>query len=752
DIVATIHDGANARIVYFRNTGTNDAPIWTYVSNFFVTYSTLVSDQLYSHATVTMGDMDGDYDDDMIICDAGIDPDTGWIITVRYFERTGSLYWTERTDWIPGIQSLANNFDWTPRIAIVDNDKDGDKDFTVSLDKLYYFEQTGYSGSFGFFTSRDDSYYDEINAARKNETVFGRVAFWDFDLDNDLDIIVPHATENYTGSGYKCETGRFTYWKNTGTYLEPEWTKDRSMFEPDFTGTLLNPERGYDYPQFRDLDGDGLLDLICMNEDNIRLFTATLDHDSFLCATYPYVHMVEVDKRLQSNGYWGYEAYDSWYNWLLTLYWSRALEYGDLDGDGIPEVFVGSFDNNIIAFEQVANNTYRRSWRSPDFFIQPYGFPEPWPIQTNIRDMIIGDQDNDGKEEIIVTAGYKVYVFEVVEDDYYEMVWSSFTQYWEDYGGTKVGEWLGLIPRVLGVHKDLDGDGLPEIIVGCDDFLVYFENVADNEWQQVAYLEFTAHEAGEPYIRGISTGDMDRDGIDDVVIVGTDDMYTGGYITYSYGWVRYITTGFYANGTLMDNTYLEFDYTEPNSGAYCIDVGDHDGDMTPEAYVGCGTSINIYEFKDGINYLVRVLPTQNVTDAIRVGNTDGDSWFEIVAGVGKNISVFEQNQTYARELHMYDQVWTSGEMHEAITDIRLGDSNRNGRMEIIATAIQGYLYAFEWVVNSSAIPVTPSPALAFNLASVGQMQLPIMAIMPNYYWHERLRDTLPDKTWRYCVI
>ena len=719
DIVATIHQGSNARLVYYRNIGSNEFPIFFHVPNYFVTQSTLISELVYDHATVTMADMDGDFDLDMILCDAGYEPDTGLIITVRYFEQTSSLpFWTERPDYLSDIETIVDEREWLPRIALVDMDFDGDLDLTLSLDYLYYFERTGYSSGYKFYYSRDDSMYQAINGSRRNETVFGKVTFWDFDLDGDIDIIVPHSTENYTVRGYNCEAGRFTYWRNTGTRKDIEWTRTRSMFEPDFTGTLLNPERGHDYPAFRDMDGDGLLDLICLRDNSIDIFRATLDHDSFLCATYPYIHMVEVDKRTQANGYWGYEAYDSWTNWLIFESWSRSLEYGDVDMDGKPEVFVGSFDNNIIAFEQVANNTYRRSWRSLDFFLQNWladMVNETFPFQMNIRDMVIGDQDNDGKQEIIVCAGLTIYVFEVIENDFYELVWISAPLSYFPFSMThRVKDPVLKQPYVLAVDKDLDGDEKPEILVGAQDTLFYFENVGDNNYTMIGYQQFHEVEAGVPFIRGIITEDINRDGTRDIVVVGTDDVYhAGGYIEYSYGWAKFINNIVDADGNPEDNNYTQFHEERPQGACYCVDIADHDHDGTPDIFIGISNGINIYECDaTGLPDYIKTLPTADATLALRAGNTDGDTWFELVAGTGKNLTVFEQNQTEDREDHIYDNVWNSGELHEEITDIRLGDSNVNNRTEIIATARKGYLYAYEWVVNSSAIGLSPDVFLA----------------------------------------
>ncbi|MBN2230199.1 MAG: VCBS repeat-containing protein [Candidatus Thorarchaeota archaeon] len=749
DLVATVNTGGSSRLIYYQNTGTNDAPVWSYQSGYFVTHSTLSTDVLFEYSTVSMGDLDGDYDDDMILCEAGIDPDAGYIFSMRYFEQTSTDYWTERTGYLPDLSSLVVSTDFIPRITMVDWDLDGDKDLAVATDQLYYFKQTSYFAGSRFYFSYDSTIFQEINDDRKNETVFGALAFGDFDYDGRIDVLVPHASENYTAGGYKCETGRFTLWRNKGTSLDPDWLKTRSMFEPDFTGTLLDPLNGHDYPQYRDMNGDSIVDLICMNEDYIDVFYGTLDHDTFLCATYPYIHMVEVDKRTQYNGYWGYEAFDSWTNWIVFEYWTRSLEYGDVDQDDIPEVFVGSFDHNIIAFEQVANNTYRRSWRSPDFWLQSYMTGEPYPAYMNIRDMVIGDQDKDGKQEIIVCTGYHVYIFEYVEDDVYDMVWFGPVSYYEDYGGTKVGEFLFAQPYVLAVDKDLDGDGLGEIIVGAQNILGIIENTGDNNYTQVVGIKFNSMEAGAPFIKGIETGDINRDGLKDIVVVGIDDNSPHNI----YGWIRFISPVKNDDG-YEDNKYILYLQLQPQSGAYSLDIADNDLDNRLEVFVGLAHGVGIYEADAAGTIAERnILPTADINYAVRVGNTDGDSWLEVIAGSGTNLTVFEQNQTKNRIDHIYDQVWNSGKLAEQVTDIRLGDSNRNNRMEIIATAIKGYVYAYEWVVNSSAIATSPDMFLAGQLAPPsGEMHTVLLAFLDSIHLNaERMLAFLQARTRRFGI-
>jgi hypothetical protein len=749
--VATTAEGLNSRLVYFRNTGTNDFPVFTYVADFFPDHSTLTTDALETYSTITVGDLDGDYDLDLIITEGREELDSTWTFSIRYLEQTSALYWTEQSGYLSDLDSTVFYGDFVSRISLIDMDQDGDLDITLSQNKLYYFEQRSYLSGSGFWFELDESVYADINFEKRNETVFGTVTYWDFDLDGDIDVIVPHSSENITGRGYKCTLGRFTYWRNTGSKFNIEWTKTRSMFEPDFTGTLLDPEHGYDYPQFRDMNGDGILDLVCMRNDSIDLFWGDMNHDSFLCATYPYIHLVEVDKRTKEDGYWGYEAYDSWTNWRIFEAWSMSLEYGDVDQDGKPEVFVGSFDNNLIVFEQVAKNTYRRSFRSQDFFLKHFTTGENTPYQINIFDMAIGDQDRDGRQEIILCSGLNIYVFEVIDNDDYELVWVSDPLAFWVAGQSEKDDPTPKIPYVVTVDNDLDADDRPEIIVGAQDYLIIFEYVDDNNYTIVATFEFPELEMSKPFIHDIMTEDVNQDDLRDIVIVGTETIIDGADI-FSMGWARFLTNQLDADYEIIDNNYTEFHVEQPLEAAYCVDIADQDIDGMPDIFIGAADGVSIYEFDAaGTPDLSKLVETPEPVYAIQTGNTDGDSLYEIIVGTGKNITVFEQ--TYEREIHNYSAVWTSGELHEVITDIRLGDSNSNNRTEIIATAQKGYLYAYEWVANSSAIATGTVFYMASTLSDTGVESESsyniVMAFLDDI--HMNLERYLQDTTRRFGI-
>jgi hypothetical protein len=126
---------------------------------------------------------------------------------------------------------------------------------------------------------------------------------------------------------------------------------------------------------------------------------------------------------------------------------------GDQDRDGNMELIVGTQEggNAVRVFEHtgsIGDNTYTEVWYSGTLAAR-IGLP------------VVGDQDHDGKREIIAPCldAYKVYLFENTEDNDYQEVWNS---------GNVM---KGLVERA--VAGDQDGDGKGEIIAVSYDSKVY---------------------------------------------------------------------------------------------------------------------------------------------------------------------------------------------------------------------------------------------------------------------------------------
>ena len=710
DMVMTIRTSGGSRLIYLRNTGTDAAPAFTHVSGYFG--ASHMNPQLDSvsgidYMAVTAADLDGDGDDDMVITDYEfVDP--GYDFRIMYYEQTSTDYWEEVSGQMAGVDTVVESGAFTPRVSFCDMDGDNDLDMTLASDALYYFRQDGYGSTLVW--TYVGSFYEDINDAMRSTEVTDKVAFHDFDRDGDWDLTLAHAYDNYSADGAKPTACRITYFENTGGLVYPVWEKHRAMYDPDFKGSALTTDRGYSGPEMKLMSDDDLLDLIVMQDDQVDMYRGVLSHDSFIVATYPYIHMIEVEKRGSDDGYYGYEAYDSWDNSVVFDGWTQAIEFRDTDHDGLAEVIVGSFDQNIVSFELVANNTYRRNWRSEDLITDFHFGTVDLYYWDDVTDLVTGDQDRDGKREIIATAGAQIRMFENVANDTYEPVWATGPI--SIIGGIPTHGALGnlLYLSCVTVDKDLDNDEASEIIAAGENYLLVYELAQNGSYYLAYYTNFTAMETGSAVISAIHTGDIDRDDFRDIVIVGSDETRTkDGELLSSTGWVRVFENEKDFEGRHENNSYLPaFEYTFQGA-AYCLEVADNDGNGYTEFFVGTSRGLNIFEAVSDDDYQV-LMYTESRTqfNTLIAGNSDGDSYREIIAGIvdGSDkldkVVVLEMNQSYAPSQHMYDVVWSSSGLPDEVTDVTVGDSDGDKLLELLFTAAGGYVYSYEWVQNVTA--------------------------------------------------
>ncbi|MDF1539492.1 MAG: VCBS repeat-containing protein, partial [Candidatus Thorarchaeota archaeon] len=700
DLAAIVENAGSPLLLYYRNNGDDESPDYEIEPGFFNTNVNVPMESLglVQHASITIADVNDDVYPDIVLT-WYIYVDGPYEMQIRFLEGTALEQWVRWTEvytdsefyWVDQVVKASPV---VPRFTFHDMDHDGDLDLTVGAEKLYFFKQDSSNPSSSFSFSRYDSYYEDINNDQDDAMVFGKVGFHDYDFDWDFDITVSHGWENFSHDTQDPEASMLTYYENVGTILVPVWEKNRRIYEPDLRATPLHPEIGMIEPQMVDLDNDDVLDLVLMREADILKFHAKIIHDTFLVASNPYVHMLEVEKK---GSDFGFEIIDSWDNSVQFDEWSMTVEIADTDEDGREEVIVGSFDQNIYTFEQVANNTYRRAWRSPDFYSLRSDGKNVHPFWDDVESMAIGDQDLDGKQEIIVISGVEIFVFENTVDNMYDLVWKQFWIDWGQQGYTHYVPPAVHDLHAVAVDNDLDKDGKPEIIVGGDELILIYENVGDNNYTAVWSAELTSHEGGAPYVKTIHTGDFDKDGFKDIAVVGSDMHYdVFGNIDNEDGWLV-----IFENTDDADDPYkLRYNYVDYNQGAHCVDVADHDINGLDELYIGFDWGIRMIlagaagDYSDG-----NAILTVNATNAIHVGNTDGDSWFELIAGIGPYLAVFEQNSTFARSAHHYDMVWNTTELRDDITDIAIGDTDHDYILEIVATAARGNVYGFEWRPN-----------------------------------------------------
>lgn len=480
------------RISYYRNDGTIFDPFYNPVSGFpslDVTYF----GSIISPAISNLND-DGNLELTVSIQNLGTRD-----VTFDYYERSGSS-WMLDEGFYDFLEPIVEASEELPNPVFEDVDNDMDLDLTIANGQLHYYENIGNPMSPQWTFQK--GFYDGINLAVNTIQDISQVSFSDFDIDGDLDATV----------GFM--EGGFTYFVNTGTPTTPVWKEQIFLYETDFTYSI-DGLLSYVQPHLVDLNNDSLPDLVPSPAPDpiwstkLDYFTASLEHDGFLVATYPKVSWVEVDKR---EGFLGFEARIAWSTSKRFDNWTCSVSIGDTDEDGRKEVVVGSFDNNIYTFENLFNNTYHRAWRSPDInhvYEHKAGDMVLFSrvVWDDVTDLVLGDQDSDGKQEIIAAANSRIYIFENVGNDRYTLVWNS-----SDTTERPI--------TAVNIADDLDNDTMREIVVSDGNMTYVFENSGENEYGLV-----WSYFSSDATIQTIATGDADGDNIGDLIIGGANDTH-----------------------------------------------------------------------------------------------------------------------------------------------------------------------------------------------------------------------------------
>lgn len=211
-------------------------------------------------------------------------------------------------------------------------------------------------------------------------------------------------------------------------------------------------------PAVADLDNDGTPEIVvALSDGRLYVFAAN-----------------GTEKWSVSLG----DAADTYGNHVLN----GAPVIGDIDGDGKPEIVIGSMDDNLYVFN--ANGTPR--WR---FATQDNVVSTP-----TIADVISG------------TAGSEI-VFSSMDGNVYIV----------DKDGNPISQFAtGWSVQSSPLLADLDGDGQPEIVVGSDDTNVWawhLDGSLVDGWPQAT---------GAPVVAAPAWGDVDGDGTSELV-AGSDD-------------------------------------------------------------------------------------------------------------------------------------------------------------------------------------------------------------------------------------
>ena len=254
-----------------------------------------------SESVVSLVDLDGDADLDMLLGNK-IDPTDLTNSHVFLFENEGTA--TEPAFRRTGRFDMPGAYHNAP--AFGDLDGDGDLDMLLGTwrDEIRYVRNEGSASEPTFVLV--DSAFVEITRGSNATPALG-----DLDGDGDLDLMIGESS------------GALNYYENVGSPVEPSFE-----FVSDEYGEIDIGRRSF--PKLIDHDGDGDLDLIVGTEsDGIRYFRNDGDPHA--------PNFVEADGDFPPP-----EA--------LPLF--ATPEFGDLDGDGDPDLVLGTAGGGIHYYER----------------------------------------------------------------------------------------------------------------------------------------------------------------------------------------------------------------------------------------------------------------------------------------------------------------------------------------------------------------------------------------------------------------
>ncbi len=344
--------GQTNRITHYRNDGTANAPVWTFVTDTYggigLPYGWAVM-----HFVLTFGDLDGSGTLDLVVGQP-----LGWLTS---FKNTGTPANASWTLWVYGMLSMDYGHSTNPALADIDNDGDLD---------LFLGSANGLNDAYFIFLRNDGTpaapewtYVTGGYVGVDPDTGLQHPAFVDIDGDGDLDLFIGD------GPFFDFHDCTLRYYENTGTPGVAVFT----LITDTYLG-IVGPSAAV-APAFADVDGDGDYDLFVAVSGQIHYYRNDGD------ATLPVWTYV-------TDNYMGIAA--------------SALAFADVDGDGDLDLFT---DRAFYRNDGDANNPVWAPATTPEGLAWSGGPP--------VLGDLLGD---DGRPDLLLGGNGGVHLYRNLGD------------------------------------------------------------------------------------------------------------------------------------------------------------------------------------------------------------------------------------------------------------------------------------------------------------------------------------------------
>ena len=534
--------------------------------------------------------------------------------------------------------------------AAYDFNGDGRKEIVVGGDRgnLFVF---AYSGStWSVVWSRQTR--DDLNAAgapggncRNSSVIKSSPAVGDLNNDGKAEIAV--SVGGIPGADHNGGVLVYSYQQSNpwSFAVASGWPKPRL----DKLGAAGGPDGCWDgfwsSPAMGDIDGDGQQEVVVLGLDR---HIHAWNYDGSAVAGWPIYRYTDESDSTEGT------------DCLLRGGWSSPA-LGDIDGDGLPEVVVGTDSPPWSCpgnWEQI-NYRYGTVWAINGDSSNVPG----WPVttQNNVKSSpAIGDIDGDGEMEVVASSADS----DEGGNGRYVYAWNA--------NGSPVPGWPKVLPGDVQAPPalgDLDGDGRPEVVVGCG-------TVTDNCGRLYAWRgDGSSYSGHYPVSLGVSLlyapvlADYDGDGKVEILQSGLGSPYLAAVE---------------ADGSAVNTT--SFDDPGPLFSSPLVD--DVDGDGALEVVIGAGAYLYIW----------------NVS-----GTTDDPLPWPMFHRDAQRTGAYllSPRLGFQDEIRVYHQAGSGSVAYQLVTIRNLGD------------------VPFDWQIQESISRLAVSPSLNGTVVDASTVQLEV---------------------------